>query len=125
MSKVNKEKIAEMRELKKQGKTYQEIGNILGISRQRVHYLIGNKNEFLFKKILPNKCIYVGLRKWMNENKVCFSELTRQIYGHSNPNNQALVKKRISGKTTFHKPFIDSILKITGLTYEEAFKIED
>jgi hypothetical protein len=125
MRSKNEEKIKIMLELRKEGKTYAEISKVCGISKQRVHHLIGKENKELFKPLSAEKCVFIGLRNWMNENKINVPELTRRIYGHSNPNQQSLIRARITNKTKFQKDFIDNILKITGLTYEEAFKIEN
>lgn len=110
--------------LRNEGKTYQEIGEIMGISKQRVHHLIGQENIHLFREITPEKCAFVGLRDWMNSNKVCVAELTRRLYGHSNPNQQKYVRERIANKSNFQKDFIDKVLQLTGLTYESAFKLD-
>ena len=85
--------------LRNEGKTYQEIGGIMGISKQYVHHLIGQENVRLFREITPEKCAFVGLRDWLNSNKVCVAELTRRLYGHSNPNQQKYVRDRISNKS--------------------------
>ena len=111
----------DMRKLRESGVTYAEIANKYGISKQRVYQLIGGKDEKLFKPITTERCVYGGLRKWMNDNKVCVSELTRKIYGNYAPNSYERVKERLNGKCQFTKTYIDKILEITGLTYEEAF----
>lgn len=127
-SKITKEirskKISKMIELRNEGKTYAEIAKIMGTSKQRVHYLIGGKSDKFFRIVSCERCIWCGLREWMNENKVCVAELTRRLYGHGNPSQQSLVRDRLAGKVNFQKDFIDNILRITGLTYEEAFKLD-
>ena len=121
---IRSKKIAEMVELRKQGKTYNEIASLMGTSKQRVHYLIGGKSDNLFRPVSRERCVWGGLQEWMNENKVCVAELTRRLYGHGNPSQQSLVRDRLAGKVNFQKDFIDNILRITGLTYEEAFKLD-
>lgn len=54
MVKVNKEQVAEMLELKKQGKSIKEISEIYGITYQRVYQLVNAK----YRKVC--KCIYCG-----------------------------------------------------------------
>lgn len=77
------------------GMTYAEIGAFMGISKQRVYQLIGDTRKGCHKPITKEQCVYAGIRKYMNENKISRMMLVRMI---------------------------DKILKATGLTYEYAFK---
>ena len=115
------ERTKQMMELYNEGKTYEEIGNKFGITKQRVYSYLGKRKDCLFRTIKPEQCIYKGIRNWMNENRISFSELPRLIYGHSNPNQRLQVKERLNGSVNFRKDFIDQVLRLTNLTYEVAF----
>ena len=114
----------EMEKLYESGMTHAEIGREFGISRQRVFQLIGGKTRHHYRIITKELCVYDGLRDWLNENRVSIGELTRRIYGEAH----AVARKRISDKlggAIITKTYIDKILKVTGLTYEEAFRRSD
>lgn len=108
------------------GVTYEEIGKMLGVSKQRVAQIAPAKiYSRFFREITPKQCVYTGIRNWMNENKITLSELSRRVYGNGTPNNyhQTTRMLRCGGDYT-NKWMIDKILSVTGLTYEEAFKKE-
>ena len=116
----------QMETLLKNGMTYAEIGCRFGISRQRVSQLIGKGNKNYFRAIKCDRCVYVGVRKWLTDNKISVMELTRRLYGgNGSEGNYRRVKDRLNGSAELTKTYIDKILKITGLTYEEAFKRSD
>ena len=113
-----------MQELYDSGMTLKEIGKKVGISSQRVSQIIGGQRRVRFRYHTANKVVYSGLRKWMNENKVSVNELTRRLYGNSDPESVRRTRDKLWGKHEFTKTYIDKILKITGQTYEEIFGLE-
>lgn len=119
----NKQRLEQMREMRKNGMTHQEIADEFGLSRQRVHQLIGNRSRGHFWYVTEDRCKYEGLRNWMNENEVGVTELTRRIYHNAHPNNQANISYKLRGNQATIE-FIERILDVTGLTYEEAFRKE-
>ena len=106
-----------IRRLHEKGMTYDEIGELLGITKQRAHQL--DTQVYDGFRISTNRRIkYVGLRNWLYERrmnvnvleKMCgFSRLSSTLCGDSEP----------------RKSTIDAILKATGMTYEECFGEED
>lgn len=117
------QRLIKMREMHESGMTYQAIADEFGITQQRVHQIIGGRNVALFNYVTKDRCIFEGLRNWMNKNEVCVAELTRRIYHNGLPANRERVREKLMGnKATIE--FVDRILDITGLTYEEAFKRE-
>ena len=120
------EEIQEREERKKQmirlyqgGMTYRQIAAEFGISHQRVVQIIGNSKENLFRAVSKKRCVYSGLRKWLNDNKVSVCELTRRLYGNACGENLNRTRGRLKGNVELTKTYIDKLLKITGLTYEE------
>lgn len=114
------ERAEQMKQLRQQGMSYEEIGKVMGISKQRVYQVIGGTVKNWFKEITPEVCIYPNLRKWLNENRVNRSELTRMVYGNTSARNKQLIYSILKGSDCL-KHHIDNILQVTGLTYEEAF----
>lgn len=103
--------------LRNKGMTYEEIGQIFGVSRQCVHETIcrGTDN---FHKASVMKVKYVGLRNWMLDNRMNIGSLEKLI------GNQRL-HMAIKNNGNPRKDTIDKILAATGLTYEECFKEEE
>lgn len=104
-----------IQEMRKKGMTYEEIGEVFGISKQAVYQAAHPGDGFHAGAVM--KVSYTGLRKWMLDNRVTFTMLGElcgrpRLYGS------------IVGKTEPRKDTIDAILKVTGLTYEECFKEE-
>lgn len=100
------------------GYTYEEIGQVFGLSRQRCHQIVyyndRGGNYFSPKSVM--KIPYVGLRDWMLKHHVSKSELSRRC-GVS-----ALV---LNGKKGIGSVIVDRILEETGMTFEECFRRDD
>lgn len=112
-------------ELRKKGATYRELSELFGISYQRVHQLIGKYDGRYFRTITKDICVYDAIRNWLNENRVSVAEVTRRMYGNTTHCNYERTKGRLNGTIELTKTYIDKILSITNLTYEEAFKRSD
>ena len=115
------ERKQKMIEMHIQGLSYVEIGQKMGISRQRVFQIIGDVRKGSHRTITEKECVYVGIRNWMNENKISRTALLRKIYGTIHSDQYHSLKSALKGSNC-SKYVIDNILKATGLTYEEAFK---
>lgn len=109
----------QMREMYAQGMNFTKIGEAFGISKQRVYQLIGGEKPY-FIKITEKHCVYEGLRNWMNENAISIAKLTRAVCGCYHPETRGTISNALKGANT-SKHTIDGILRVTGLTYEEAF----
>ena len=125
--KEKQERIDRMVDLYTQGKSYREIGEIVGLSRQMVFNYIGGDNAArYFQPLTPKMVVYTGLRGWMNTNKVNRAEFTRLLHnGVFYPANYNRCKRILSGEGIPTKSTIDKMLAITGLTYEELFRRDD
>lgn len=112
--------------LREQGMTYQQIADHFGISYQAVANSLSKHNPRLFRYVSEEGCIYPNLRRWMNENKVGKRELLRRCGLVCAPKNYDRFCSYFQGKVDPPKKTIDKILRVTGLTYEEAFgKVEN
>lgn len=96
---------------RKNGMTYQQIADKFGVTRQAVHDSI-RKHEMRRRTIKPTTVCFPGLRQWMSENQVKVADLERKT---GLPMYHALRSGNISNAK------VDAILRLTGLTYEEAF----
>lgn len=105
-----------VRAMHDKGLTYEEIGEILGVSRQAAHRARVDHDGFREYMVLKVK--YEGLRDWMLKNRVNLGELAARC-------NSAHFNDTLIGKHEPRKKTIDAILRVTGLTYEECFKEGD
>jgi hypothetical protein len=98
--------------LRAAGKTYAEIGEKLGVTRQRAkqleQYTPGDYLHVYALWAIP----YKGLREWMLANRVSISELGRRC--------GIGVERAVRGGGC-QKYTIDAILRVTGLDYETCF----
>ena len=113
----------QMQMLREQGLTYQKIAEQFGVSKQYVAQVCGKRDPAHFAYV-SDKCIYPNLRDWMNKNKVSRMEFVRRMGLTTNAENCNNLSSYINGKTHPRKQYIDKMLKVTGLTYEEMFCVE-
>lgn len=109
---------------REQGLTYQEIADRCGISKQRVHQIIGvvRKNNVDIESI-----VYKGIYDYMKENsKITYSTLYSKISG-GNSSENAIKNFRVflhnsadEGKLNIKQ--IKRLIKLTGKSFEELFE---
>ena len=124
MNKYEKERrLSQMIRLREQGWSFQAIADNLGLSRQRVYQLIGKRNIAYFKPITPKQCVFDGLRDWLNQKSMSIAELIRQVRGEHKYHPVVFSQYRayLTGRHNMKMPTINAILRVTGLTYEQAF----
>lgn len=61
-------------------------------------------------------CVFPAIEKWMRDNEVNQQELGQKI-GYS----QQAISKIMSGKMPPSFDFVQAFLKLSGMTFEEAF----
>lgn len=101
------------------GESYEAVGRTFGLTRQRIQQMFPMmRNEKMSQpKERPLRYVYPGIEKWMRENKITIANLSRSIGYTTSAVNQVLL-----GKNDPRKRFVDEVLALTGMTYEEAFK---
>jgi transcriptional regulator with XRE-family HTH domain len=117
------EDIDAMRERIESGMTLKEVGEELGITRQRVAQLVGSIREM--REFTKTYSVYYGIDSWMKFNHVTYARFARMLGYAPSASNQTNLAKRLMGKVEVSKSWIDAVLKLTGLTYEEAFSRRD
>lgn len=113
----------QMRAMREQGMKHKEIAAAFGVSAQYVSVVCGKFGPSHFVPI-GDECIYPNLRKWMNKNKVTRAEFLRRMELATHNSNHARFNKCIRGEYQPRKPFIDKMIKVTGLKYETLFYTE-
>ena len=120
--KFDKYKILELRE---QGKTYQEIADEVGCTRQYIGQVCGKYNPNMFHFISESECVYPNLRNWMNKFKVSRKELIRRSGIYESTYSSVHLSSIMRGETQPPKPTIDKLIAATGMPYEVLFaKVE-
>ena len=113
----NKDK-AEAYYMRLEGHTLQEIADQFGVTKQAVSQFLPNGlNKY---ENCAKRCIYPAISRWMIKNKMSYLSLYE-----STGINTGTLRVALSGKSSPTKFTIDGILKVTGLTYEEAFSTEE
>lgn len=124
MSVISKER---MLELYDKGLNYAQIAKEIGCSRQYVSQRLGYRNDAPArnKRYDETRCVYNGLRKWLNEEGISCAKFTRMLGYKPNSNAYVRVGNILNGTLEPRMIDIDRILRVTDLTYEEAFKSDD
>lgn len=116
---LNKKQIIQDRQ---SGMTCKQVAERHGISVQYVSMITsGCCGTDDFKTVTPQRCIYPNLRRWMNENKCGVPELVGRMYLSRESANVAKLRRILRGETIPTKDWIDSLIDVTGLTYERLF----
>lgn len=118
-----KERAAMMCKLNEEGKSYNEIAAIYGISKQRVYQILRKGDKRYFRYISKRSVKYTGLRNWMNTNKISFNELVTRVFGYYHSEHYKRLYWYLNSER-LTMPLIKKILEITGLTFEECFMEE-
>lgn len=108
----------EMYRMRLEGKSYQDIADRFGVSRQYVYRLIGQQC-----KSEPYRNVnvrYTGLRKWMNESNYSVANLARES-GCTDNHSYVTITSYLQGSPRMDIDSIRKILRFTGMTFEEAF----
>ena len=105
------------------GLTCPEIAQKYGVSRQRVYQCCAKSSESHFNKWTKERCIYIHLRNWLNDNRITLSELIRRMDWELLPGNYNAVRAWLNGKTYPIKKNIDKLIEITGIPYEKLWII--
>lgn len=113
----------QMQMLREQGLKHREIAERFGVSRQYVAMVCGKCDPAYFIPV-DDKCIYPNLRDWMNKNKVSRNKFVRRMGLTTGPGNIDRFSAYIRGINQPRKPYIDKMLKVTGMTYETLFYTE-
>lgn len=106
---------------REKGMTYREIAEKYGVSKQVVGIACSKSDPNYFRYITRKQCIYVGLRDWMNDNKVSGMALVRMLGYNAEPSEYSRISAYLKGRSSPKKHIIDKLLEVTGLPYEELF----
>lgn len=121
MARIVSEKTLQMIADREAGMTIADVARKHNVSRQAAQQVCAKYAPMLFVQITPAKCVYPIWRKWMNDNKVCKSELLRRMGNLPLPAASYRLSVWMRGEGYPQKETIDKLLAATGLTYEQLF----
>ena len=118
---MENEKILEMIKMRMDGATLDEIAQKYGVSRESVRermpiFLAEAKG---LKRSYGN-VVYPGIRSWMARNMVNKTSFSKKL-----GIDIGRLTRILKGVSDVKKSYIDKILAVTGMTYEEAFSEKD
>lgn len=125
MQKINDKDKIKMFEMRIRGCTLQEIGDEYGITRERVRQIMQSSISRSTSMIRGREgIIYPNISKWLKDNDVSLEEFKSalQIEQNLKYKNATRLSHILKGKGEFSMSEIRGILKITNMTFEEAFQ---
>ena len=96
------------------GHTLQTVGERFGISKQGVQQMLTVTNMRI--DMAAQSCVYPNISRWMAQNGYGYMSISKMC-----DIAPQTVQRTLSKGADCKKSFIDKILKVTGMTYEEAF----
>lgn len=109
---------------RKKGRTYQDIANEYGVSRQMVCQACLPFESLRFRVVKPEECIYVNIRNWLNQNRIVRAKLLAMLDLEPMSESYYRIKMILRGKSEPKKSLIDNLMKLTGLSYEKLFETD-
>lgn len=105
------------------GMTWSAIAKKYGVTTERVRQICHDmRGRDHFQAFSKKRCIFDGLRDWLNLHMVTVDDLAQMICGHPDYNAANRWRGMLNGTTRITKRDIDAALSVTGMSYEEAFK---
>lgn len=121
---IDREKAAQMR---RDGATYEEIGAVFGVSRERIRQVL--KNQVRTRKCSTDmeKIVYEGLYNYLMDNpKMTYPALSMAMFGGGDTKTNNKLRHLLHGKNCMiSKRSLDRLMALTGMTYEQLFKLRD
>ena len=104
-----------------EGATLQSIADTFEVSLEWVRQIVPPiEGKTWSLDGMRSRCVYPGIGQWLYENRCTYAKLAELIGAP-----QASVSRWMNGVHKPNKPTIDKILKVTGMTYEQAFGEEE
>lgn len=117
-------KAEEYAKLRAEGMTYRAIADMYGCSYQNICQHLAGIGAEHFRAFTEKRCVFDGLREWMNANECTTAELLRRLYGRNPPTaTNTRWAKIMQGKTELRKQDIDNLIRVTGRSYEDLFRL--
>lgn len=107
------------RELRKAGLTYAQIAAELDASKQGIQFALKKYEDCNNVNLTDGNCIYPNIFKWLNNNNMSKTQLSK-LLGISTSNNN-VINRKLRGESQFKINEIKIILQVSGDTFEHMF----
>ena len=97
------------------GRTYQEISECFGVSKQCIYHVLTGIIQGDTKKNIA----FPAIRNWMHENHISVKGILQRA--DDNVFSYQSLRRGLSGERMFKSNEINELLRITGLDYKEVF----
>ena len=116
---MNREDKIEVFKMRLDGFTYQEIAEKFGVSRQYINQMLQNVISERRNKTL-NKIVYPNIANWLKDNECSISEFVIRV-----GIKRSTLDYKLRGRNKFNSDEIKRILDVTGMKFEECFKMKE
>ena len=116
-------KYEEMKMLREQGMTHQQIADACGVSIRYVSQVLAEYDPRYFHPFSKRRCIYINLRKWLNNNKVSVTELVRRTGRVPYAGTTLRMRERLRGDIKWSDREIERFCDVTGLTAKKLLEV--
>lgn len=111
------EQIQEVLQMREDDYTLREIAKKMYVSVSLVAQIVPSDGKRRRPRDKKHRYVYPNIEKWLNDNRYTVMEFSKEVGVHS-----GTMSSHLLGRSYPTKPVIDSILKVTGMSYEEAFE---
>ena len=106
---------------RKKGRTYQDIADEYGVSRQMVAQACAPFQTLRYRVLKADDCVYVNIREWLNKKRMSRKTLVFALGLENCTNNYNTIKAVLRGESEPRKGLIDKLMILTGFSYEQLF----
>ena len=110
------------REERKKGRTYQDIADGYGVSRQMVAQACSPFETLRFRVVKPEDCVYVNIRNFLNKKRMSRKTLVYALGLEPCTNNYYSINAVLRGQSDPRKSLIDKLMILTGFSYQQLFE---
>lgn len=114
-------------QMRRDGASYREIGDVFGVSGERIRQVLKNRVRLRKGSTDMEKIVYECLYNYlMDHPKMTFPALAMAMFGNSDIKTNNKLRNLLHGKNCMvSKLSLDRLMAITGMTYEELFKLRE
>lgn len=111
-------------EMRRQGKSFEDIGKAFGVSRQAVHKKIGKEPRAKKYDGIVDRIPFQGLYDYMVAHpRLTVPAFAMIVFGDYGKNKTNCMCGILTGENVSIKgKYMDKLLSVTGMTYEQLFK---
>lgn len=106
---------------RKNGIPVRDIAKKYGVSDTYVYHVCTGEYGWYHRPLTEQDCVYPNLRDWFNQNGMSRGRFLRFLGYSYHSGNIHKLNNILKGVSYPRKDYIDNMMKVTGMTYEEMF----